>query len=202
MEKNRIEAFSDGVFAIAITLLILEIRIPHVPASELKLAFIAILPKIMAFILSFIIIGVYWVAHHNLLHFVRQVDRTALWLNMLMLLFVVFIPFPTALLGEYPKEKFPAVLYGITIASVNLSGTLFWWYCSHNNRLTKTNLRPRFARRIILLNTSPAIMYIMAMILTLVDVRISYFIYILVPVFFILPNPVLRKILSEPYQEE
>jgi len=126
MEKNRIEAFSDGVFAIVITIMVFEIKIPHVSVSELNGALFEILPKILAFILSFIIIGVYWVAHHNMMHFIENVDRVALWLNNLVLLTVALIPIPTALLGEYTNTVTPILLYGSTLAAVNFSGFLFW----------------------------------------------------------------------------
>jgi uncharacterized membrane protein len=76
MNKNRLEAFSDGVFAIVITLLVLEIKVPHVTFDKLGPALFELLPKFLSFGLSFVIIGVYWVAHHNMMHFIEKVDRT------------------------------------------------------------------------------------------------------------------------------
>ena len=85
MSKGRLEAFSVGVFAIVIALLILDVRLPagvHVSIAALE----QVLPRIATFVLSFVVVGVYWVAHHNMLHFIERVDRSLLWLNLLLLL--------------------------------------------------------------------------------------------------------------------
>ena len=200
MNKNRIEAFSDGVFAIVITIMVFEIKIPHVPISELNEALWVILPKILAFVLSFIIIGVYWVAHHNMLHFISKVDRTSLWLNILVLFTICIIPFPTALIGDYPDAATPAILYGATLAAVNLSGTLFWNYSVKKN-LMQENLNPVFARNVTYLHMSPLIIYLIAAVFAFVNVQITYSIYILVPLFFILPNPLLSMLFRNPFSK-
>ena len=97
MEKSRLEAFSDGVFAIVITLLILDIRFPEVEYSQFAATLVSVLPRILAYVMSFIIIGLYWVIHHNSMHAIKKTDRGFLWLNILLLLCVSFIPFPTSL---------------------------------------------------------------------------------------------------------
>src|SRR4029453_6516358 len=96
MNKARLEAFSDGVFAIVITLLILNIHVPDGRTLTLRSLW-PLVPPVATFVLSFIIVGVYWIAHHHMLHFVTEVNRRLLWLNLLLLLSVVFIPFPPSL---------------------------------------------------------------------------------------------------------
>jgi uncharacterized membrane protein len=201
LNKNRIEAFSDGVFAIVITIMVFEIKIPHVPVSELNEALVGVLPKILAFVLSFVIIGVYWVSHHNMLHFLENVDRVALWLNNLVLLTVAIIPFPTALLGEYPHVSTPIIFYGLTLASVNLSGAIFWSYTTKNKRLTKINLNSDFAKRVKVVHSLPIFFYLFACAISFYSTDISYLIFILVPLFFIIPNPLLNKMLAKPFDE-
>jgi len=101
MSKGRLEAFSDCVFSIVATLLILDVHLPTgagIAAASLR----GLLPKVGVFLLSFVMVGMYWVAHHNMLHFLRQVDRNLLYLNLLLLLCVVFIPFPTSLHRQVP----------------------------------------------------------------------------------------------------
>jgi uncharacterized membrane protein len=200
MNKNRLEAFSDGVFAIVITLLVLEIKVPHVPENELKSALILLLPKYFSFALSFVIIGVYWVSHHNMLHFLVKTDRIALWLNMLVLFTVCIIPFPTAIIGDYPDSFISILVYGATLAAVNLSGGLFWAYCTKNNRLSDHKLDRKFAKKITILHLSPCILYIAAILLSLISNTISYIIFIGVPLFFIVPNRFLKKVLSGAYR--
>jgi uncharacterized membrane protein len=100
MSKQRLEAFSDGVFAIVITLLILEVHLP-IEGELTWTALAPALPHVLAFILSFVLVGTYWIAHHTMWGFVGKVDRYLLWLNLVLLLTVVFIPFPAALLGSH-----------------------------------------------------------------------------------------------------
>jgi uncharacterized membrane protein len=199
LEKNRLEAFSDGVFAIVITLMILEIKVPHVELSNLNQALVHTIPEFLSFGLSFIIIGVYWVSHHNMLHFISKVDRNALWLNIFTLLTICIIPFPTALLGDYPNTITPVIFYGSTLAAVNFTGAMFWIYCTWNGKLSVPNLNPEFARRIAKLHLSPLIMYVAAILFSFVSVWISYLIYIIVPLFFIIPNSLLKKLFKDVY---
>ena len=103
MSLNRFEAFSDGVFAIAVTLLVLEIKAPDLSeatSSEAITKLLQVFPHILSYITSFIVIGVLWINHHALFHFLKRVDRTALAINLLLLMCVAFIPYPTALIGE------------------------------------------------------------------------------------------------------
>jgi uncharacterized membrane protein len=111
MSKNRVEAFSDGVFAIVITLLILNVHLDRHQALTLD-ALRNLASDVFAFVLSFVIVGVYWVAHHNMLHLIKAVDRRLLWLNLVLLLAVVFIPFPASLLGQQLGNPIAVILYG------------------------------------------------------------------------------------------
>src|SRR6266487_2888595 len=106
LNTNRIEAFSDGVFAVAITLLVLNLQVPQLAsANELVPKLSELWPKLLSYALSFVIVGIYWVAHHNTFHYIKQSDRNLLWLNILLLMCIVFLPFPTALLGQYPEQR-------------------------------------------------------------------------------------------------
>src|ERR1051325_2879669 len=135
MEKSRLEAFSDGVFAIVITLLILDIRFPEVDYSQFRVTLISLLPRILAYVMSFIIIGVYWVTHHNSMHAMRKTDRNFLWLNILLLLCVSFIPFPTSLLGRYPFQAWPIIIYGCTLLTCNAVGYVMLVYVHYHPQL-------------------------------------------------------------------
>src|SRR5215471_1982543 len=100
--RNRIEALTDGVFAVAMTLLVLDIRVPelHQPlaTAELPLKLLSLWPKFLSYTISFVILGVYWVGHHVQLSFIRRADRPLLWINILFLLWVALVPFPIGLL--------------------------------------------------------------------------------------------------------
>jgi uncharacterized membrane protein len=113
--KGRVEALADGVFAIALTLLILDIKVPVLSPQEgsedLFRKLLALWPKFLAFIVSFLIIGVYWVGHHALLHYIRHSDRHFLWMNLLFLLVISAMPFSTALLSEHHQYSAAVVVY-------------------------------------------------------------------------------------------
>ena len=128
MNKHRVEALSDGVFAIVITLLILDIKVPDVEYRQLSASLIAVLPRIFAYAISFGVIGVYWLAHHQSLQLIGKLNGFLIWLNLLYLLAVSFMPFPTALLGRYPMQPLPIVIYGINLIAANTVGLMLTLY--------------------------------------------------------------------------
>ena len=150
MEKSRLEAFSDGVFAIVITLLILDIRFPEVPYSEFFKTLVSVLPRILAYVMSFIIIGLYWVTHHNSMHAMKKTDRGFLWLNILLLLCVSFIPFPTSLLGRYPFQAGPIIIYGITLIVCDIVGYIMLVYVHYHPHLAVSEFNEKYLRRYML----------------------------------------------------
>jgi len=189
MEKSRLEAFSDGVFAIVITLLILDIRFPEVPYSQFWESLNSILPRILAYVMSFIIIGVYWVTHHNSMHAIKKTDRAFLWLNVLLLLCVSFIPFPTSLLGRYPYQAGPIVIYGATLMASNLVGYLMILYVWYHPHLAVPEFGPAYMRRHTPVYIVVNGLYLVAILIAKWLPVLSYLIYIMVVVFIIVLLP-------------
>ena len=142
MKKNRLEAFSDGVFAIVITLLILNIKLPQVQYDNLTDGLIAMLPNIGVYVLSFLLIGMYWVFHHYTFSFMKEADGVLLWLNIIFLLFISFIPFPTSLMGEYPFKTIPMVIYGANLLLANIIGFISLIYLNRNRQLATDIFTP------------------------------------------------------------
>jgi uncharacterized membrane protein len=128
-ETQRIEAFSDGVFAIAITLLIIEIGVPQVTGEEsLAEALRDLWPNYLAYVLSFVMIGIYWANHHSFFRLFVRTDHYFLMLNVFFLMAIAFLPFPTAVLGEYlddPAQRDVAV----RLYSLGLLLPAFTWFC-------------------------------------------------------------------------
>lgn len=195
MQKNRMEAFSDGVFAIVATLLVIELKVPP-PDQPLGPALTHMLPKIVAYALSFVIVGMYWVAHHSMLAQARQVDRGVLWLNNFTLMVVAFIPFPTALLGERPSEPMAAAMYGATLIAVNSLSTGMWVRIGAVPGLGCESLSRSLVRRVALTHIAPVVPYTIAIGVAQVSPMASLPIFALVPLFFVAPNPWLRQFLS------
>ena len=145
METGRLEAFSDGVIAIAITLLVLEINVPVETHGELWTELLSQWPSYLAYLISFAVIGIIWVNHHAILSLVARVDRPLLYLNLLLLLTVAGIPFPTALVAEHLRSpgidaKVATAVYGGWATLVALSFNLTWRWIVRDVRLIHEHL--------------------------------------------------------------
>jgi uncharacterized membrane protein len=148
MTKNRLESCSDGVFAIVITLLVLDIKLPEGNSAGLSQALMESLPRIAAYVMSFAIIGLYWISHHRSFEVIAKVDGAVFWLNLLLLLLISFIPFPTALLGRYPYEALPIVIYGLTLIACNAVGLgLMYYLLRHPHLLAQGHRRDTLRRQ-------------------------------------------------------
>jgi uncharacterized membrane protein len=147
---ERIVFFSDAVMAIAITLLAVDIRVPEIArnlaAAELPLQLQAMAPKFTSFILSFAIIGVYWLAHHRYFVYIIRHDIGLILLNLLFLFFIVILPFVTGLLENYAYLPLANIVYALTAAALGLAIGLLWWYASRDHRLVDENLDPQLIR--------------------------------------------------------
>jgi uncharacterized membrane protein len=140
-EKRRLEGFSDGVFAIAVTLLVLEFKVPptsNLPPGGLFEALRGEWPSYFAYLLSFGTVLIMWVNHHVLLDYVREVDHAFLYLNGLLLMAITLVPFPTSLLARYADQKdahLAAAVYCGLLTLIAIAFNLVWWYAAHRNRL-------------------------------------------------------------------
>lgn len=112
MGRNRLEAFSDGVIAIIITIMVLELKVPHGDSLE---ALREVLPVFLSYILSFIYVGIYWNNHHHLFHAVQKVNGKVLWANIHLLFWISLVPFSTSWMGENHFTKWPVILYGFNL---------------------------------------------------------------------------------------
>jgi uncharacterized membrane protein len=140
---GRILALSDGVFAIAMTLLILEIAVPAATTdTNLPKALLELWPRYLAYVLSFVVIARFWVAHHLAFRLIARYDSALVWLNLLLLMFVAFLPFPTAVLGEHNGSPASAVLYAAAVVLTGTASAAYWWYASGRGGL----LRPGIGR--------------------------------------------------------
>lgn len=133
---DRLEALSDGVFAIVLTLLVLQFRVPTIPAdrvgSELPGALAAQQTVFFSYLLSFFVVGIYWIIHHNLFREIVRHDRLLLYANLIFLLAISFLPFPTELLGVY-STRLTWTLYALNLAMVGFSLTALWWYAARRD---------------------------------------------------------------------
>jgi len=195
-EKNtgRVEAFSDGVIAIAITLLVLELHVPQIaegaPPSELIHSLVTMIPNYIAFLTSFGTIGVMWLNHHNLFKLIQRVDHWFLVLNGFLLLGISFVSFPTALFAEYmfqPSGTVAAVFYASTFVMIAIGYNLLFRYAAAHGLLSST-INMEFIPVVKRQYRFALLLYIIAAIVGVFSPLGTYIIITLLAVFFTLPN--------------
>jgi uncharacterized membrane protein len=136
-DTSRIEYFSDAVFAIALTLLVLDIHVPDVknPATQLLPAVLALWPTFLAYGLSFAIIALNWVFHHRKFRAIARYDPVLIWLNFAFLALVALVPFPTSLLSQYAPARVAVVLYALEVAMLSVVQAVLWIYAQRRGLL-------------------------------------------------------------------
>jgi uncharacterized membrane protein len=192
MNKSRFESFSDGVFAFAITLLILGIALPalHEPSEwELRDALLALWPNAIAFALSFTVIGIMWQNHHALFRLVERIDRMTVALNLGLLGGTVFIPFASSTLGTYPTMKSSTFLYGLVLS---YCATMFNALLHHLVRrgAFARAVAPERVRSTITAYAVGLATYLSAMLLALVIPILSFAAYVLIAMYYFVPHGV------------
>lgn len=198
LTTGRITAFSDGVFSIAITLLVLNLQIPKgiTSLTELLNRLQALWPNLMSYILSFVIIGIYWVAHHNMFHYIKRSDRMFLWINILLLMCVAFIPFPAGLLGQFSfvsqssLAKVAEIIYACNLILTNLTLSLLWWYATSQHRLVDQDIDPHFVNLVNRRNLTAPVVYTASIGLSFLNVYLSLIVFFLFPLYYIIPSHV------------
>lgn len=201
MPLARIEAFSDGVFAIVATLLVLEIHVPQVSGRNVSAALIgslaAMSAKFLSFVLSFMIVCIWWVAHHHFFHMLKAADRGLLWFNCMFLLWLAFIPFPTALLGDYPRERTAVMCYAVVMGLAGLSFSWMRYYSFFIADLALANLDRVLMRKAMIKSALNPILHCVALIIALKSTRIAIGLLVAIPLMFFLPTQLERKSLTE-----
>jgi uncharacterized membrane protein len=150
LNLHRLAALTDGVFAIVMTLLVLEIGVPEIAQSslhaELPRRLLELWPKLLSYGISFILLGMFWHLHHIAFHYIRRSDNGLVWLNILFLMFVALIPFSTSLFGRYGTEQLSLVIYAGNLLLVNVMRLLLWTYATGKYRLVDRDISPRLVK--------------------------------------------------------
>jgi uncharacterized membrane protein len=205
LSKNRIEALTDGVFAVVMTLLVLDISVPQISLShyaiggaavgtELLKRLFDLWPKILSFGISFMILAIYWMVHHRQFQYIKHSDRTLIWINIVFLMATCLLPFSTSLIGEYGDQEIAILVYGgnsIVIASLLY---IQWWYATTSGRLVDENLnsvvKAVSSRRLLL----GIIVYLITIGVSFVYIQLCVFLFAIILVTAFLPNRIMHKI--------
>jgi uncharacterized membrane protein len=189
LRLGRLEAFSDGVFAIVVTLLVLELKAPvledHRSASELAARLRELMPKFLSWLISFVIVCKFWLNHHHVLGMARHANYALVWLNSIFLMLQSFIPFPTALMGEYPENPLAVSLFGCVFA---LNTVVFIGLQAY---ILRRLLRPELAAaqdpHAIRKAFVGPLSYLVGAAAAWLSVHAAFVVYVLTPLFYIVP---------------
>jgi uncharacterized membrane protein len=185
MTTHRIEALADGIFAIAMTLLVLNLALPEAGKgpAELHNLLIGQLDKFFSYAVSFVLLAVLWLRHHEQFHFIKRTDGRHLWINIAFLMFVALVPFSTSILGDFPDEPVAEVFFGSNVLILGALLLCNWAYATNHHRLVDHSLDPR---RIALGKRRGAVtplVAVLAMGLSFINPVISFYTYLLIPAF-------------------
>ena len=207
LKPNRIEALSDGVFAIVMTLLVIELSVPVISKlraeAELGVMLLEMWPKFFAFVISFLVLGILWFTHHSQFHYARRSNGTLAWLNILFLMFISLIPFSTALIGEYYiYSKIAVIFWGANGFLCLLMLNIIYWYSTDKHRLIDNKLKPEALK----LGQIPIIIataaFILAIGLSFINPIIGIVIYVLIIIFGIIASIIWGRIrIIESYRD-
>ena len=194
MSKERVETFSDAVFAIILTLLVLELRVPEIADHSSLSQYISVMaplvPKFFSFVLTFVIIIIHWVGHHYFFQHLKNATIGLVWLNNLLLLLLCFMPFPTALLGDHPTDQFPLILFGVNQLITALTFFAMRKYAVRKDLLVVSESAKSMGPS----HSLPAItIYSLSIILAFVNVNLSLASLFLIPLIYFVPNLSIKK---------
>lgn len=193
-DPERVKAFTDGVFAIIITILVLEIGVPsNLGEQGLRRALEEIGPTLWAWVISFLIVGMYWVSHRDLFAEIRSVNRDIVWLNLLFLLPTSLIPFAAALLGEYHDDPIALRVYGGVLILASLTRMAMYWYVARRPSLLWDPPTSRGRRLGISLAAAPILVYVLAMAVADLAPTVSLVLYLGLPFLYFLLVTILRQ---------
>jgi uncharacterized membrane protein len=191
MSKSRLEAFSDGVLAIIITILVLELKVPH---GEDLATLMPLLPVFLGYVLSFVYVGIYWNNHHHMLHACKRISGAALWANLHLLFWLSLMPFVTGWMGENHFAQLPTALYGVVL----LMAAIGYWVLQRT--LIAAEGSASVLRRAIggdRKGNLSLLVYATAIPLAFVDARLAQACYVIVALMWLVPDRRIEKALAE-----
>ena len=192
ISTSRIEAFSDGVFAIVITLLAFQFKLPKF-TNEASLyqnfnEFLVILPTLIGFVFSFLFVAVFWVNHHQLFHSIKEADSKLLWYNIHMLFWITMLPFPIAMVGDRPMLPFAAISLGVVLLMCTVGALLVRRYSYFKANLVSERLSEFSKQDGLNKNVVAIVLNILAIFSAVISVYIAYIIYFIVLGLFMVPQ--------------
>ena len=199
MTTHRIEALTDGIYAIAMTLLVLNLALPGqgigvTQTEEVHNLLLGQAHKFFSYALSFILLAIFWINHHRQFHFIKRTDHNHLWINIVGLMFIALVPFSTSLSGDYPNETISKLFFDANLFIIGILGSLNWIYATRGYRLVDRSIDPQ---RVVLgkkRGLVTPLVALLAMVLSFITPSWSSCAYILIPIILWQPRLQYRRL--------
>jgi len=184
LSTSRLEALSDAIFAFAMTLLVLTLTLPDSTQTKLDLSQLlaAQWPKFFNYALSFLLLAIFWIVHHQQFRFIHRTDRSHIWINIGILMFVALMPFSTDVNGDYSDNTLAQLLFSGNLLILGLLFLLNWWYACYHHRLVAHDLSREIILRGLRRGAVVPVIAFISMVLSLFLTRGAQWVYVLIPI--------------------
>lgn len=196
--KERLASLCDAIFAITMTLMILDLKAPqniplNLASEELPGAIFNLIPTMEAYVISFFVLGIFWARHQLQFNFFDSVDRVIIILNILFLLLIGFVPFTVGLKKDYPAVQFPFILYVSNLTLISLILSVQWEYALRKKIIIKDELSTLLKKRFHMMSVIPIVIFAAAFVISFFHVRLAFLTIYLFPVFYVLSKKVVKE---------
>lgn len=187
LTKGRLEGLSDGIFAFAMTLLVVGLDLPDKTTIVQSTGFamdtlVSLESDFLHYILAFLILGAFWLSHHTQLHSVKRIDKMYVWLNLSVLLFVALLPFSTSFSGDFPKVPVGAMVFEASLFAIGIAMFCQWLYATQGHRLVEPTLDEGYIRYIRISNLVVPFVSVVGILIALTGVTWSSVVYLTLPI--------------------
>lgn len=190
-DPERMVAFSDAIFAFAITLLALDIRVPtNLVGRELDRWLIQLLPRLLPYAVSFVVVAIYWVVHHRMFRFIKSYNHVLIWLNLMFLLIITLMPFLSGLLSWYGDRRMVVIIYDISLTVAGIFLVIMWWYSTAGWRFVDPEVGQELVNYYLARSLAAPLVYLLSIIVSVFSVPAAKYCWILV----IVSTSILRRI--------
>lgn len=193
LTKSRLESLSDGIFAFAMTLLVIGLDLPDKATIVQSPAFatqtlLMLYSDFFHYVLAFLILGAFWLTHHIALHPIRAMDRIFVWLNLMTLMFVALLPFSTSFAGDFPGTSVGAIIFELNLFAIGMGMFSQWKYATGKHRLVESDMDPRFVRHVAIKSLIVPAISVLGIAIAVTGSLSSQIVYMLIPLVSYLVN--------------
>ena len=192
IKVGHVVSFSDAVFAFSITIMALSIQIPNFPSNIAESEFTkrlgeVVAPSIIHYIISFLVVGMYWIAYHRIFEHIRRANLTLVWLNLIYLLLISLVAYFTGLLSTYGTHRIVVISFASILTAAGFALSIIWWYATQNRRLVDNDIHPQLVRYFLVRGFASPVIFLASIGIAFTDVQLAaYFWIAIIPAYVII----------------